>query len=68
MTNPMHAGDIVECKSVFVGPCMCGPAIHINLSKERDGPIFATAIIGADECDELVRQIKNSAKAVRRAA
>jgi hypothetical protein len=62
----MHAEGIIECRSVFAGPCMCGPAVHINLGEGRTS-VTATCILSLDECEELIKQIRGSMRAVRKA-
>jgi hypothetical protein len=62
----MHEEGVIECDSLFIGPCACGPAIHICLEVGK-GNIVATAKISPDEVDEFIRQIRRSKKAVLKA-
>lgn len=62
----MHDAAIIECDSLFIGPCGCGPAIHICLEQGK-GNIVASAKISPAEVDEFIRQIRASKKAVLKA-
>lgn len=62
----MHADGIIQCESVFAGPCMCGPAVHINLG-EGGVTVTATCVLSLDDCEGLIKQIRDSMKAVRKA-
>lgn len=57
--------EIKEAKSLFAGPCTFCPAVHINLCGE-DGVTFATGSLPIDECEEFIRQIRRSAKLLRK--
>jgi hypothetical protein len=61
----MHADGIIQYASVFAGPCMCGPSVHINLG-EGKASVRATCILSLDDCEGLIKQIRGSMKAVRR--
>lgn len=62
----MHADGIIECHSAFAGPCMCGPAVHICLGN-GGASVTATCVLSLEDCEGLIKQIRNSMKAVRRA-
>jgi len=64
--NFQHEDGIIECRSIFAGPCSCGPAVHINLERVK-GEIAATAALTLDQCEGLIKQIRASMKAVRKA-
>lgn len=57
------AEDIVRAQTVFAGPCHCGPAVHINFELEP-GKIFATCVLTAADCDELIDQIQRSKRLI----
>jgi hypothetical protein len=61
----MHDSDIIQCRSIFAGPCACGPAVHVNLERVK-GDIAATCILSLDDCEGLIKQIRSSMKAIRR--
>lgn len=65
--NFMHADDIIECQSIFAGPCHCGPAVHVNLERVK-GEITATCVLSLADCEGLIKQIRASMKAIRKAA
>lgn len=64
--NFMHDDGIIECDSLFIGPCACGPAIHICLEVGK-GNIVASAKISPHEVEEFIRQIRASKRAVLKA-
>jgi hypothetical protein len=64
--NFQHADGIVECRSIFAGPCICGPAVHINLERVR-GEIVATCVLSPSDCEELIKQIRACMKEIRKA-
>jgi hypothetical protein len=63
----MHADNIIECQSIFAGPCGCGPAVHINLERVR-GEIAATCALTLADCEGLIKQIRASMKEIRKVA
>ena len=62
--NSQHAEGILQCTSVFAGPCFCGPAVHINLGLVK-GDITATCVLSLADCEGLIKQIRRSMKAVK---
>lgn len=62
--NFMHADDVVQCQSVFAGPCHCGPGVHINLGRTK-GEITATCVLSLADCEGLIKQIRRSMRLIR---
>lgn len=67
MNEKFHSERAAIAHRMFAGPCSCGPAVHINL-EHASGEIFATCMLNLGECDVLIKQIRASAKAIRKAA
>jgi hypothetical protein len=66
MNQEMHAANVIECGSIYAGPCTCGPAVHINLERVK-GELTATCILSLSDCEGLIKQIRASMKEIRNA-
>lgn len=62
-----HKPGIIQCGSIFAGPCHCGPGVHINLERSR-GEITATCVLSPEDCEGLIKQIRASMRELRRAS
>jgi hypothetical protein len=60
-----HGPHIIQCSQIFAGPCMCGPAIHVNLGTEHQ-QIFANVTLTCGDAEELIKQIRASVRAIRK--
>lgn len=60
-----HSPHIIHCSRIFAGPCMCGPAIHVNLGSEHQ-MIFANVTLNCTEAEELIKQLRTSVRWVRK--
>jgi hypothetical protein len=60
-----HGPHIIQCTQIFAGPCMCGPAVHVNLGTEHT-KIFANVTLTCGDAEELIKQIRTSVRAIRK--